>query len=94
MMNTYFLEEPGLLSQYSEVEDRGSIPGRDRDISSSPPHPNQLWDPSSLLSSGYEELLTHSQGMKLTTQPASSAEVNVWSYTSTPPICLHGMVLS
>jgi len=27
--------------------------------------------------------------------PASSAEAkNVWSYTSTPMICLHGMVLS
>jgi hypothetical protein len=27
--------------------------------------------------------------------PPSSAEVkNVWSYTSTPPVCLHGMVLS
>jgi len=26
--------------------------------------------------------------------PPSSAEVmNAWSYTSTPPICLHGMVL-
>jgi len=26
--------------------------------------------------------------------PPSSAKVkNVWSYTSTPPICLHGMVL-
>jgi hypothetical protein len=27
--------------------------------------------------------------------PSSSAEVkNAWSYTSTPPICLHGVVLS
>jgi hypothetical protein len=26
--------------------------------------------------------------------PPSSAKVNAWSYTSTPPICLHGMVLS
>jgi hypothetical protein len=27
--------------------------------------------------------------------PPSSAEVkNAWSYTSTPPICLHGVVLS
>jgi len=27
--------------------------------------------------------------------PPSSAEAeNSWSYTSTPPICLHGMVLS
>jgi hypothetical protein len=27
--------------------------------------------------------------------PPSSAEVkNAWSYTSTPPVCLHGVVLS
>jgi len=27
--------------------------------------------------------------------PPSSAEVkNAWSYTSTPPICLHGVVLN
>jgi hypothetical protein len=24
----------------------------------------------------------------------SSAEVNAWKYTSTPPVCLHGMVLN
>jgi hypothetical protein len=26
--------------------------------------------------------------------PPRSAEVSVWSYTSTPPLCLHGVVLS
>jgi hypothetical protein len=26
--------------------------------------------------------------------PPSSAEVNAWSYTSTPPIRLHGVVLN
>jgi hypothetical protein len=26
--------------------------------------------------------------------PPSSAEVNEWSYTSTPPVRLHGLVLS
>jgi hypothetical protein len=26
--------------------------------------------------------------------PPSSTEVNVWNYTSTPPVCLRGVVLS
>jgi hypothetical protein len=34
-------------------------------------------------------------GREADQSPPSSAEVkNMWSYTSTPPICLHGVVLS
>jgi len=34
-------------------------------------------------------------GCEADQSPPSSAEVkNVWSYTSTPPVCFHGMVLN
>jgi len=32
--------------------------------------------------------------MKLTTPPSGAEVRNAWCYTSTPPICLHGAVLS
>jgi len=35
------------------LENRGSIPRRDRDINSTSQHPNLLWSPPSLLSNGY-----------------------------------------
>jgi hypothetical protein len=35
------------------MDDRGSIPGRSREFLSSPPCPDRLWGPPSLLSSGY-----------------------------------------
>jgi hypothetical protein len=48
-------------SQYSSVsistgygmDSLGSIPGRGNRFFSTPQHPDQLWDPSSLLSNGY-----------------------------------------
>jgi hypothetical protein len=32
-------------------------------------------------------------GVKLTTHPPSAEVKNAWSYTSTPPVCLHGVVV-
>jgi len=34
----------------------GSSPGRDWEFKSSPPRPDRLWSPPSLLSSGYQGL--------------------------------------
>jgi hypothetical protein len=54
---------------------------------SSPPRPERLWGPSSLLSNGYQGLFLGEKrpGVKLTTHlhlvPRTK---NVWSYTSTP----------
>jgi hypothetical protein len=48
----------------------GSIPGRGREFFSSPPPPERLWIPSSLLSNGYRGLFPCGQsgrGVKLTT---------------------------
>jgi hypothetical protein len=64
---------------------------------SSPPRPERLWGPLSLLFNAYR--LFFSPGVKRPGReadhsPPSSDEVkNEWSYT-TPPIRLHGMVLS
>jgi len=62
------------------------------------PRPDRLWGPPSPLSNGYCGLF--SQGVKRLWCEAyhcllSSAEVkNAWSYTSTPPLRLHGVALS
>jgi len=57
-----------------------------------------LWDPPSLLSSGYRGVLflgLKQQGCEADHLPLPSAKVkNVGSHTSTPPVYLHGMVLS
>jgi len=41
-----------------ELNDWGSIPSRGRDISSSPPGPDRLWCPPSLLWNGYRGLFS------------------------------------
>jgi hypothetical protein len=77
----------------------GSSPGRGWKFFSSPlPGPDRLWDPPSLLPNGYQGYFPWGikrQGREADHSPPSSAEVNnAWSYTSTPPIRLHGEVLS
>jgi hypothetical protein len=60
--------------------------------------PERLWGPPSLLSNGYQEGLSlgaKRPGREADHSPPSSAEVkNAWSYTSTPPLHLHGVELS
>jgi hypothetical protein len=75
----------------------GSNPDTGWEFFSLPPRPDRLWNPPSLLSNVYYGFFP---GVKRPGREADhsvpfSAEVkNVWSCTSTPPIRLHGVVLS
>jgi hypothetical protein len=70
------------------VDHRASILGRDRDFISSPPRPDRLWGPPSLISYGYEGAFssgTMQPEREADHLPPSSAEVkNGRSYTFTP----------
>jgi hypothetical protein len=75
----------------------GLSPGRGLEFFSSPPRPAALgltqppiqWVPAAL-SLGVKRL-----GREVDHSPPPSAEVkNAWSYTSTPQLRLHGVVLS
>jgi hypothetical protein len=72
----------------------GSSSGRGWEFFSSPPYlgpiePPIQWAPE-VLSLGIKW-----PGCEADHSPPSSAEVkNAWSYTSTPPVHLHGMMLS
>jgi hypothetical protein len=74
----------------------GSIPGGGWEFFSSLPRPERLWGPPSLLSNGYQGLFPwgkSGRGVKLTTHlHLVQRSKNTWSYTSTHPICLHGVV--
>jgi hypothetical protein len=74
----------GLWARWSGV----SSPSRGWEFFSSPPRPNRLWSPSSLLSNGYQVALylgVKWQGREADHSLPSSAEVkNAWGHTSTP----------
>jgi hypothetical protein len=71
----------------------GSIPGECWEFFSSPPCPDRLWSPPSLLCNGYQGLFPW--GVKLTTHLRLMPRLkSQWSCISTPPIRLHDMVLS
>jgi hypothetical protein len=80
------------------VDDRCSIPSRDWEFFSLPPPPDRFWGPPSLLSNknrGFNPRGVKRSESETDHSPPSSAKVkNEWSYTSTPPIRLHGVVLS
>jgi hypothetical protein len=73
----------------------GSSSGRGWEVFSPSPCPYRLWGPPSLLFTRYQLTLSlevQRTGRESDHSPPSSVEVkNVWSYTSTPPIRLHGM---
>jgi hypothetical protein len=52
--------------------------------------PGQLWSPPCLLSNAYGVHLPELKrpGREIGLSPPSNADVNEWSYTSSPPICL------
>jgi hypothetical protein len=74
-----------------------SSPGRGWEFFSSPPRPDRFWGPSSLLSNGYQGFFPWGVRMperEADHSPKSSVEVeNAWSYISTPPVRLRGVVL-
>jgi hypothetical protein len=74
----------------------GSSPCKGWEFFSSPPCPNRLWVPPSLLSNGYQGLLPGGKVARAWNWiSTSSAEFkDVRSYTLTPPIRLHDVVLS
>jgi hypothetical protein len=74
----------------------GSSPGRGCEFFSSPPRPDQLWAyPSSYrMVTGALSLGVKRLGREADHSPTSNAEVkNVWNYSSTLPVRLHGVLL-
>jgi hypothetical protein len=72
------------------------IPGGGWAFFSSPLRPERLWGPPSLLSNAYQGLFPwgySGRGVKLTTHHLVPWSKNEWSYTCTPLIRLHGVVL-
>jgi hypothetical protein len=74
------------------------FPAGSRNFPLPTPCPDTLWCPPSLLSNGYQGLFPWGEkGPERESDHSSpsSAEVkNAWNYTYTPPIRLHGVVLS
>jgi len=62
------------------------------EFSSSPPRPDRLLSPHSLLSNGYRGLFFPGREADLSS-PSSSEFKNAWGYSSTPLIRLHDVVL-
>jgi hypothetical protein len=64
---------------------------------SSPPRPDLLWVPPSILKNGYRGLPPgiKRSGSEGDQSPPYTAEVkNAWNYTSTPSVRLHGVMLN
>jgi hypothetical protein len=79
------------------MDDRGSIPAGAAEFLSLSPHPDLLWGPPTCLYSAYHGDLSPGvkrPGHEVDHSPSPSAEIkNAWSYTLTPPIRLHCVVL-
>jgi hypothetical protein len=75
---------------------QGLDPGRGKRFVCSPKRADRLLGPLSLLLNGYRGSVPRVKwpGSEVYHSLPSSAEVkNEWSYTSTPPTCLHGVEL-
>jgi len=71
--------------------------GQWRDSFSPPPQTDRIWGPQTSypMGTGGSSPEESGRGVKLPTHLHFSAEFeNAWSYTSTPPVGLHGVVLS
>jgi hypothetical protein len=89
-------EEPGTVVDIATRLRAGRsgvrIPAEVRDFSFLQNLPYLLWGLVSLVFNGYQGSFpgVKRPGREVNHSPPSSAEVkNEWSYTSTPPICLH-----
>jgi hypothetical protein len=90
-----FIWQCGTVLGYGLDDIRDSSPCRGWEFYSSQ-CTDLLWGPPSLYSMGIRSsfLGVKRLGCKADHLPPSSAEVkDVWSYTSTPPICLHGVAV-
>jgi len=95
--------EPGYLCLYSDwlrtgrSDDWGTIPGGGWAFFPSIPCADRPWGPPSLLSNGYLDLfpwVVKRPVREADHSPPHSAEVkNSWSYISTPPTRLHGVII-
>ena len=77
----------------TSIKNKNKNPGRGR-FFFSPKRPDRRWGPPTLLINGYRGSFPHEkrQGREVINSPPSKAEVkNGWSYTSSPPIRLHGV---
>jgi hypothetical protein len=74
----------------------GSSPGRGWEFFSSPPRPGLFWGPPASYTVGTSGSFpaVKRPGREANHSLPPTAEVSTWSYTSTPPIHLHGVVLS
>jgi hypothetical protein len=83
--------------RYTDWMIGSSTPGRSWEFFSSPPRPDRLRGPHSLLYDGYAGSFSGVKRPGLDadhSSPSSSEVKNARSYTSTPPIRLHGLMLS
>jgi hypothetical protein len=78
---------------YYRLDDRGSRPGRSWEFFFSAPRPDRFWVPP--MSTRARPWGVKRLGRKADHLPPTTAEVkNSGSYTSTPPLRIHGVVLS
>jgi hypothetical protein len=84
-----------ILPLYSMLYMIGSSsPGRGWEFFYSPPRPDRLWGPLSLLFSGYQGSLPGGKPAVASHLHLVPRSKNEWSYTFIPPIVFHSVVLS
>jgi hypothetical protein len=71
-------------------------PGRGKKFSLLQERLDWLWEPPSLLCNGYRRSFSKVKrpGREVEYSPPSRTQIRTeWSYTYTPPICLHGLLV-